>query len=342
MVFSRRDLILKDIVELFIKTGQPVGSNTLIDQYDLPFSSATIRNDMMELESQGMIEKTHTSSGRVPSTAGYKYYVEHLRGNDVNDEIKNQLAVILDAKNKSVEDVIKESCEILSHMTNLASIVLGPSADEEKLVSVQVIPISKNSATAVFVTDKGYVENKTFILSENVDINDLEKCVKLLNERLIGTSISELVPKMDSMKPLIESFVKSHDIIYRAFAEAILKFSTDRVSLFGKENLLEQPEFTSDIEKLRRMIKILETPSLMADFMKEISGETRVLIGKDDLGNGIDDVSVVTAKINLGDHTGTIALVGPTRMDYGKVLSALEYVSQQLDIFFNERREDEK
>ncbi|MCF0116900.1 MAG: heat-inducible transcription repressor HrcA, partial [Bacilli bacterium] len=174
MDLSRRDLILKYIVDSFIKTAQPIGSQTLIEQYDLPYSSATIRNEMQMLENDGFLEKTHTSSGRIPSSKGYRYYVENLRNKDLDENIKFQLQTILQEKNKSIEDIIKESCEILSHMTNLASVVLGPASDNEHLVSLQIIPLTNSSATAVFVTDKGYVENKTFVIPPTISMDDLE------------------------------------------------------------------------------------------------------------------------------------------------------------------------
>src|SRR5574344_2485390 len=172
---TRQDEILKLIVEHFIKTAEPVGSKTLQEVYKLEVSSATIRNEMNALEQDGYLEKTHTSSGRVPSEKGYQYYAEHIRETSVDEGAKNALANVLSEKSKSVEEVMKESCEILSHMTNLASVVLGPSVQQERLAKVQLIPLSKNSATAVFVTDQGYVENKTFIVDEKLHMEDVEK-----------------------------------------------------------------------------------------------------------------------------------------------------------------------
>ena len=144
MEFNRSDAILKYIVEYFIKHAQPVSSQTLIDEYKLPYSSATIRNEMFALEKLGLIEKTHTSSGRVPSSEGYKYYCEHLRNKDISEEFKNSIQTILDSKVQSVEEVIKESCEILSHMTSLVSVVMGPDEKAERLASMQMIQISDN------------------------------------------------------------------------------------------------------------------------------------------------------------------------------------------------------
>lgn len=337
MSLTRHDYILKCIVDYFIKTATPVGSSTLIEKYDLPYSSATIRNEMAILEAQGLIEKTHTSSGRVPSSKGYKYYVENLRTNDLGEDLKSQIANILNKKAKSVEDVIKDSCEMISHMTNLASVVLGPNADEEHLLSVQAIPLSANSATAVFITDKGYVENKTFVLNSSVNINDIQECVVMLNKRLVGTPISELISKMESMKPVLESYVKNNDAIYKAFIEAFIKFASERVSLFGTENLFNQPEFSDDTEKLRQMIQFIESPSRVEKAARS-EKDMQIKIGfEDENGETIDDVALISKKIPLGNGgKGTIALVGPKRMDYDLVLNALDYLADELEKFFGD------
>lgn len=344
-MLSRTDLVLKYIVEYFVKTATPVGSNTLLENFDLPYSSATIRSEMAKLESLGYLEKTHTSSGRVPSSEGYKYYVKYLRDKNyknVDEQLKNQLAVILDQRSKSIEDVMKESCEILSHMTNLVSVVLGPSANEEHLASIQVVPLSSNSATCLFVTDKGYVENKTFVFDESVSLNDIKKCVDLINERVKGTAISCLVEKMEAIKPLIQNIIQANDSLYRAFAEAFVKFTSDRMALFGREKLLDQPEFNSDLKKFKEMLQFIDSP----EELKKIIDKDDSLgfhIGKDENGNGLEDVSFVTKKINIGDnHEGTITLVGPTRMDYDRIVNALEYLAEQLEEAYGNDDEDRK
>lgn len=343
MDISRRELILKYIVEYFIKTASPIGSQTLIEVYNLNYSSATIRNEMMELENLGYLEKTHTSSGRVPSSKGYRYYIEHLREKDVDDSIKHNLAVIFNEKNKSIEDVIKESCQILSHMTNLASVVLGPNSIDEHLLSVQFIPLSETSATTVFVTDKGYVENKTFVLPKNININDVEGCIKMLNDRLKGTRISELVEKTELLKPIITQYVKNNDVVYQQIAQVLLKFTTQRVSMFGSDHLLDQPEFSQDANKLRKLIKLIESPEQMKEFLKESKNSDKFGIHiADDEDENLNDVSIITSDINVrGSKHGTIALVGPKRMDYDKVLSALEYLVEQIDVLYSEDEEDD-
>ena len=326
---NRRDRILKLIVEHFIKTAQPVGSQTLINEYGMSYSSATIRAEMNALECDGLLEKTHTSSGRVPSSKGYRYYIEHLREKSVSDEFKYQMQAILDQKTQSIDNVIKESCEILSQMTSLASIVLGPNAKEEKLASVQIIPLSSTSATCVFVTDQGYVENKTFALSEEVQLSDIENCVKLLNERLKGTAISELVTKMEAIRPLLSDYVVDKDIIYQAMLEAFVGFAKDRLNTYGTDNLFDQPEFANDASKIRHLLELFESPEVFREVEDETPGDISIHIG----GEGDEeDVSIISAKVKIpGSKEGSIAIVGPKRMDYDQVVSSMEYLLKELE-----------
>ena len=335
MGLTRSDTILKYIVEYFIKNAQPVGSHTLIDEYKLPYSSATIRNEMFALEKMGYIEKTHSSSGRVPSSKGYKYYCKHLRDKSVDESLKNSLQVVLEQKIQSVEEVIKESCEILSHMTNLVSVVSKNKENVERLANVQLIQIGDNTLTAVFVTDKGYVENKTFIIPSSIKSNEVVDCVKILNDRLKGTPVNELVDKMEALKPVLSDYVVSHDIVYQALLETFIRFAGDRLSLYGRDELFNQPEFMNDAEKLQEVFKLLNDKSVF----KEVNSEA---MKKDDeiiinIGDTNPDVSMVTTKFKIGDgEENTITLLGPTRMDYDKVLSALEYITEELNKYFDE------
>ncbi|MCD8195076.1 MAG: heat-inducible transcriptional repressor HrcA [Coprobacillus sp.] len=331
-MLSRKDQILKYIVEYFIKNAEPVGSKTLIEVYNLPYSSATIRNEMMALEKDGYIEKTHQSSGRVPSSKGYRYYCDHLRNDEVDKDLKNALQTILSNKRKSIEETLEKSCEILSHMTSLVSIVLGPEEGEEKLASIQLIPINDNTVTSVFVTDRGYVENKTFIVQEGIKADDLVSCVKIINDRLVGTPVNELVDKMESIKPLISEYIVNHDMIYQALLETFVQFASDRMSLYGREELFNNPEFKEDADKLTRMLKLLDNSSALKE-VKDDKDEVNVHIG-DIEGN--PDVSMISAKVKIGEGENTIALIGPTRMDYDKALSALEYIASQLNDYFEE------
>ncbi len=329
---TRRDLILKHIVEHFIKTALPVGSVTLTDTYKLPFSSATIRNEMLALETDGLLEKTHTSSGRNPSSKGYRYYVDHLRNKSVDERIKLQLQTMLSEKTQSVQEIVEKSSEILANMTHLASVVLGPNTSQEKLLNIQIIPLDNNSATAVFITDSGFVENKTFLLPSNIDKLDLADCMTLVNKRLVGTPVSQLVEKMESIRPILADFITEHNVIYQAFAQAFVNFARERLHLYGKDELFTQPEFAHDGDKLRKILSLIESPERLRQATSDTS-DTSIHIGEED--GHPTDVSIISSRVTMpGEKVGRIAILGPTRMDYDRVLSALEYVTKMLEIHF--------
>ena len=335
MKLERRDQVLKCIVEEFIKTAQPVGSETILKEYHLDCSSATIRNAMVLLEKDGLIEKTHVSSGRVPSSKGYQYYLEHLDNQSVTPtldlEFQRQFQEILKNKSRSVEEVISRSCEVLSEMTNAATVVLGPKANDERLISIQLIKLSENQAMGIFITDSGYVEKKTFIIDKKMgDFQLLQNAVALLNERLSGTKISELAEKARSLKPIvINLFGKAGDLVVEAFIETLVNFARNNYQVYGQKNLLSMPEFSNDKESFLSAIETLENPHKLE----------KNLASKDDLGyanigftnENKGDFAIISK--NIGKDS--IAVVGPKRMDYKKVLTALEYVVYMLNRYLS-------
>ena len=199
-------------------------------EFYLDYSSATIRNEMYALEKMGYIEKFHSSSGRTPSAKGYRYYCEHLRDGNVSESLKNSLQAVLDNKIKSIDEVIKASCEILSHMTNLVSVVMGPDENEERLANVQMVQISQNSITAIFVTDKGYVENKTFIVPKNISAKEIVDCVNLLNERCEITEEKGILTLEDiksTLVPILRSKGISFCYLFGSYAKGSAKGNSD-------------------------------------------------------------------------------------------------------------------
>ena len=330
---TRRDEILKLIVEEFIKTHQPVASKTLLQTYDLEVCSATIRSEMNSLEADGFIEKPHTSGGRIPTTAGYRYYVEHLS--------EGALQTVLGEKRKSIEEVMESSCKVLSEMTNLASAVLGQGTGDERLVSIQLIPLSKTTASAIFVTDGGYVENKTFVLDEKPGLEAVQKAVVLLNDRLKGTPVDELGAKMEAMKSILVDYLLGQEVIYNVFYSALAALSGSRGSIYGADALLSQPEF-QDPEAMKDLMKALSNPDDLETRLSKLSKRT---IGGVDvsIGHGAkNDMSVLSTDVKVpGSNAVSLTLLGPTRMDYNKALATLRYFAEQLDSYFNQKGDSE-
>ncbi len=333
---TRRDTILKLIVEHFIKTAEPVGSSTLQKTYGLKVSTATIRNEMMALEKEGYLEKTYTSSGRVPSTLGYRYYVENLRSGDVDNlDARNALQSVLSERGKSIEEVIKESCEILSNMTDLASVVLGQKTTAERLASIQVVPLPGHAASAVIVTDSGYVENKTFLLTEEQDPEEVRKMVEILSARLAGTPIGEVCAKLEALRPALQDFILGEEALYQALFNAFARFASERISTFGKDKLYEQPEFRDDAEKLRELLSLLENPTRLR---KAVEGG-KLLPSGVSVRIGEGGLTLISAGLHIPGETGaSLTLVGPSRLNYEKVLATLTYFASALEEYFGNNR----
>ena len=335
MLTSRQEKILKVIVEEFIKSAEPVGSKLLVEKYGINYSSATIRNEMNYLETEGLLEKTHTSSGRVPSTLGYRYYVEHLMDVDDSTDTKYELQTVMRENNVPLEDVIQRSCDILSNMTNLTSVVLGPDANRQTLAHIQLFPLDSNSCVAVFITDQGHTENKTFRFEDQITIEDIQNCTNILNDRLAGTPINEIVEKMNELKPILAYSVKKHEALFNAFMQAFIKFASDNVYYSGASNMLYQPEF-ADIEKMRNIMKMLEDSKLWRS-LGDNENRLKLQTSNNNELVWFDDTAVVSSKFKIGDEEGQLMVVGPSRMDYNKVVKMLDFASEFIESQYNKR-----
>lgn len=335
MLSARQLLIFKCIVEDFIENAEPVGSKTLMNKYQLPYSSATIRNEMSYLEEIGYLEKTHTSSGRVPSVKGYRFYVETLQQGElrVDDTIKYQVAQVLSDHSRSMNDMIQACCNMLSELTNLTTVGLGPDSRADLLQRITVVPIENNKVTCIIITSRGHVENKNFEIAEESKMEDLISCVNVMNDLLIGTPIDQVVFRLErDVKPILSARIKEHEILFNAFLEAFVKFASSNVYFSGKENMLYQPEF-NDVNKLRQIVSAFEN-SQFWNSLEPLALEEgiTVKIGSEDIINDLSDVSVISSSFKTGSDTkGSISVIGPTRMPYEKVVSLVEYISKSIE-----------
>lgn len=328
MVTERQNKLLKLIVEEYIKTANPVGSSGLCET--LNCSSATIRNDMAALEDIGFLEKTHTSSGRVPSEAGYRYYVDHLmKPKEMTGEDMLKLQTIFNNKQLALSDVITKSMEIISEITNCTSVVLGNNSSTNNLKQVEVVPLDDEKVIAIVVTDKGHIEHKELNIGKNVLASEVKKVVELINKLLVGTPISEVSSKLEfEIKPIIGNYVKSHETLYQAFYNAFNEFSNkSHMQMSGRTKLLDYQEF-DNVSKVKNLLNKFDD----ANMVKKIEADNKdisVYIGHE--SNFDDDVSIIKTKYITDNDEGTIAIVGPKRMDYEKVVSLLEFIKENIE-----------
>lgn len=328
MVTNRQKEILKEIVEEYIKTAKPVSSNHICNK--LNCSSATIRNEMVILEDMKYLEKNHFASGRIPSESGYRFYVENLMTpKDMTGEDMLKLQTIFRNNALDLSDTIKKSIELISEVTNYTSVVLGKSSKDNKLKKVEVVPLTDNNLLTIVITDKGHVEHKNITLPVVVSTEEVVKTVNLINKLIVGTPIDEISEKLEyEIKPIIGKYVKQHDILYNAFYDAFYEFTnkTSNVQFVGRNNFLKQPEF-SDIEKAKEVLNKFETISEVSKVSDDSEG-IKIYIGTE--SEISDDVSIIKTNYNYNGEEKTIAIIGPKRMEYDRVISMLEYIKANI------------
>ena len=327
MLTESQSQILKLIITEYIQSARPVGSNLICKE--LNCSSATVRNEMASLEELGLLEKTHTSSGRVPSEKGYRYYVDHLmKPKELNGEDMLKLQIIFNNQQLELSDCLSESLKLISDMTNYTSIVLGGTSHDNKLKEINVIPIDTDNLIVIVVTDTGHVENKKVTL-KNVSLEEIKKTVNLINDLIVGTPIDEVSSKLEfEIKPIIGRYVKEHEMVYNTFYQVFKDFSSKNINVVGKNNILKQPEF-NNIEKIRDIFGKLDNNEEIINNITEENNDINIYIGKE---NKLDEeVTVIKTKYHTKDQEGTIAIVGPKRMEYDRVVTLLEFIKENIE-----------
>ena len=328
---ERKKSLLKEIVENYVKTVKPVGSKSLCKK--LKCSSATIRNEMAILESMGYIEKNHISSGRLPSEKGYRYYVEHLmEPKDLTSEDMLKLQTIFSNKDLVISDAVQKCLEIISDITNYTSVMLGKNSCDNLLRQINIIDLDDNRVVAIVTTDKGVVENKQFELSSNTDVEEVIKSADVINKMLYGTPIDKVSERLElEIKPIIASKIKNYEAVYNIFYSAFSDFINNNTNIHvsGRVNLLKEPEY-DNTEDIKRIASKLEDESFKK-MIDDIDGgdDIKIYIGKD--SNFDDNVTVIKKNYKCNGEEGTIAIIGPKRMEYERVVSLLNYMVNEIE-----------
>ena len=328
MLSKRQKEILKFIVEEYVKTVKPISSSIISKCINC--SSATVRNEMVRLEELGLLEKDHFASGRTPSEDGYKYYVDNLmQPKNMTGEDMLKLQRVFKNQQLALSDVISKSLQVISDITNYTTIILGSNSHDNLLKQIEVVPIDDISIIVIIVTDKGHVEHKSIKLYD-VQLSEVKKTVGLINNLIVGTPINEVSNKLEfEIKPIIANYVKQHEQLYNAFYNVFNDFTNHEVSIVGRNKILEQPEFSSNIEKIKTVFNKLESSDLLTGIEEDDDNNIKVYIGNE---NNIDsDVTVIKTKFKQVDEEGTIAIVGPKRMEYDRVVGLLEYMKDNIE-----------
>lgn len=327
MLTTRQEKVLEIIIREYVKNVTPVGSKLICDE--LKCSSATVRNEMAVLENKGYLEKTHISSGRVPSEEGYRYYVDNLmKPKEMTGEDMLKLQTIFNNNKLALNEVLRRSLEIISEITDYTSVVLGTNSNENRLQKVEVLPLSESKLIAIIVTDKGHVENRQMEI-EGVSLDEISKTVDLINKLIIGTPINEVKEKLEfEIKPIINQYVRQHEALYNAFYDVFNDFAMKSDATFvGRNKILDQPEF-NNVEKIKKIFTKLDDENLLQS-VEEDDKDINIYIGNE--SNLDEDVTIIRTKYKTENDEGTIAIIGPKRMEYSKVVSLLGYIKDNIN-----------
>ncbi|NLP42436.1 MAG: heat-inducible transcription repressor HrcA [Veillonellaceae bacterium] len=334
MLDARKRKILQALITDYISTAEPIGSRTIARKYDLGVSPATIRNEMADLEVLGYIEQPHTSAGRIPSVKGYRFYVDSLLSPEqVSDNEKVLIQNWYNAKVRRVEEVFQETAKIISRMTKNISMVLAPQFSQCIFKYLQFLPLDERRVILVVVTDTGFVENKVISFPEGMTFADLQQIAAGINSRLAGLPFDKI--KSSILREIQNDIIQDRrlfDIALGVLHEALSVEKNERVYLGGTTQLLNQPEFR-DVDKVKELLNILEQEKLLRDIMHVSDKDgISVKIGEENKYTGIQDCSMVQATYSIdGQVVGSIAVLGPTRMEYGKVMAILEFMHGHLE-----------
>lgn len=333
MLTERQLLILRAIVDDYIQTAQPIGSRTLSKRSDLAFSSATIRNDMADLEEMGLIEKPHTSAGRIPSEVGYRYYVDHLVDQAIVDETRmHEFRHRLYTSAEETEQLIRRAANLLSELTNYTTIALGPSSLTDRLARIDLMPLDERRAVVLIVTDKGHVEHRTVVFESRISPDTVEKTIRLLNERLKGTPIGQLHARIfEESKKLQAANTEQFEQFLTLSGLITQPANGSPLFLGGKKNMFNQPEFQS-LDTLRPLLEWIDEQDHLTEWLESLPNrEMYVTIGSENGIVALQHCSVITSDYTIdGETFGTIAMIGPTRMDYRHGVQMMRQVIEAL------------
>ena len=339
---ERKLRILRAIIDDYILTGVPVGSRTISKKYEMGLSSATIRNEMSDLEELGFLDQPHVSAGRVPSAKAYRLYVDTLLQtgripNDSAETVRSHFA----GRIHQMEDVIDHAAQVISSLTHYTAVVLSPKGAQPRIQTVQLVPVSAEMALVVIVTNQGVVRDSVIRVGSQMDSDTLYSISRTLTAELRGLTLTEACERMPEISERISGNDEMLQELYGYLTEGQKTPRRSHVAVGGTSNMLAYPEY-SDVDKARNFLSLMETRDKLADIIRGSGGMSfTVRIGPETGVPEMADCSIVTAAYSSrGGQQGTIGVIGPTRMQYSKVLSILNIIGHQLTDMFTGEEND--
>ncbi len=336
---ERKRRLLRTVVQEYIQTAEPVGSRAISRRYDMNLSSATIRNEMADLEEMGFLEQPHTSAGRIPSQKGYRFYVDNLMEEkpltNEEEEIINRSII----KANEVEKIVSEASQVLSVVARHTSLVQGPQFRKSSFYQMRILPLDEKKALVVLITTNGFVKNKVIELPQSLSKGELQQVVRYLNNKLYGLTIDQVTDSL--VKELKRDLFRRMEILEQAFMlleESLTEDEKVRVFLGGTTNILNQPEF-KDVEKVKNFLNLFEQEELL-NFLLQCDDQpvqeegdfVEIKIGSENQLKEVQECSLITSTFSIGKRNlGKIGVLGPTRMDYPRIVAVVRNLAHKLN-----------
>lgn len=338
---ERKYRILQAIIDDYIMTAMPVGSRTISRKAGFSFSPATIRNEMSDLEELGYLDQPHTSAGRVPSNKAYRLYVDHLmKAAKLSPDERERIHDHLIDKSKRVEGVIRSAADVLSDATKYTSVIVAPKLGTLRIKHVQLVPVADRTALMIIVTSAGIVKDAVIRVPEGLDADDLYSISRMLTQKLADKPLEAV---RQAFSEMLRNAEQSRRLLGETLSVIEKKLETggdaSDVVIGGSSNLLEYPEY-NDVNKARNFLAVLESKDTLRQLVSRDGGmEITIRIGPENGRPELNDCSIVTASYRVGDHSnGTLGIIGPTRMNYNRVISVLDFMGRALSDVLSEYR----
>ena len=336
---ERKYLILQTIIDDYILTAMPVGSRTISRKAGVGYSPATIRNEMSDLEELGYLDQPHTSAGRVPSNKAYRLYVDHLMKTvKLSSDERERMHDHLVARSQQLESVIRSAANVLSDATKYTSVIVAPKLGTLRIKHVQLVPVAEKTALIIIVTSAGIVKDAVIRVPEGLDSDDLYSISRMLTQKLADKPLEGV---RQAFSEMLRNAEQSRKLLGETLSVIERKLENDGdasdVVIGGSANLLEYPEY-SDVNKARNFLAVLESKDTVRRLLRRDGGmEITIRIGPENQMPELNDCSIVTASYRVGDNSnGTLGIIGPTRMNYNRVISVLDFMGRALSDVLSE------
>ncbi|MDD5131950.1 MAG: heat-inducible transcriptional repressor HrcA [bacterium] len=332
---ERKQKILQIVIHHFIRTGKPVGSETIIEKNKLGVSPATVRNILAALEKEGYLTHPHTSSGRVPTDKGYRFYVDSLMQlQQLTQEEEQRIEKEYESQRGALDSVMQETSKMLSMLSHYTGFVLTPSPAADRLKRLELVKLDRDRVLAVLVTDAGFIRHKIINVDQDVNSTELLSINRMLNKNVYGISVNDISAEIfKRLQQEKNKQVKYINIMEKLIQQAFALDEEGELYLEGTSNILSQPDF-ADYEKVRNIFKVIDEKKMLCELLEEkVSHEgIKVIIGEETPCKELQECSIVTSTYRAGDKTlGALGIIGPKRMEYSKMIALVNYFSKLIN-----------